>query len=173
MATKTIDRTRAKILAAAQLDHIRLFLESNDPDLSLLRSFATNWFGYVKGQPFVKKTGRVRWLNKLHPVTDAGLLQACHFHSVEASKQIGAYGEKGELVVDHAIPFACLRTRLQEGPHTNDRIQSELEEHLRLSVITRLENKRLNELKLRSALPAGKVHATARYEAAAIPLIVP
>lgn len=163
-----IDEMQAKVLAKAQIDHIRLFVASADPDLSLLRTFVTNWFAYTNGGPFLNRNGRPRWLNKFHPVKHAILLEACHLCSLEAAKLMGVTGERGDLIVDHAIPFSELRKLLDAAPKTNAGIVQCLKENLRLGVITTAENKKLDSLKLRSSMPTGRSGARARYEFAGI-----
>jgi hypothetical protein len=155
-------------LADAQIAHIQLFIRSGDPDLSMLRSFVTNWFAYTNGGPFLNRNGRPRWLNKFHPVKHAILLEACHLCSLEAAKLIGVTGDKGDLVVDHAIPFSELRKLLDAAPKTSAGIAQCLKENLCLGVITTAENKKLDSLNLRSSMPTGRSGARARYEFAGI-----
>ncbi|WP_439619366.1 hypothetical protein [Hyphomonas sp.] len=165
-----IDQAQAKVLAEAQIEHIQLFIRSEDPDLSMLRSFVTNWFAYNEGGVFLNRNGRPRWLNKFHPIKHAQLYLGCHFRSVQAARLIGSGGEEGDLVVDHAIPFSHLRKMLDVAPDTRSGIVKCLKENLRLGVITQAENKKLNDRKLRAAMPKGATSVTARYEAAGIKL---
>ncbi len=170
MARQRIDASQAKTLADAQIKHIQLFISSGDPDLSLLRSFATNWFAYENGTPFVNRNGRAKWLNKFDPVKHQELLNACHFHSVMANKLIGNSGKKGDLVVDHAIPFTCLRDFLENAPRTSAGVTRCLSDNLRLTVLTKSEDNKLNKMGLRSKMPEGQTSVTARYETAGIVL---
>jgi hypothetical protein len=165
-----IEMTGAKVLEKAQIEHILLFLKSEDPDLSLLRSFATNWFAYKNRGPFLNKNGRPKWLNKFHPVKHADLLRACDFRSLKADRLVGKSGKKGDLVVDHAIPFSCLRKLLADAPRTHAGIVKCLEDNLRLGVLTKDENSKLDAMQLRSSMPDGAAGPTARYDVAKIKL---
>src|SRR5688500_10035168 len=93
------------ILEQAYLEHILLFLRSDDPDDGLLKTLLNSWYAHHRGAPFLNDRLKPRWLSD----ASSKRLLADHLHaSSEAARQALTDGRTGDLVIDHTIPSAQL-----------------------------------------------------------------
>jgi hypothetical protein len=86
---------------------------------------------------------------------------------------IGLKRGKGQLVLDHALPFKYFQSKLIELPHvTPEAVRKVLEKEI-LVLISRSENDQLNERGLRDTMPAtwDRSDTLARYKAVGIKLV--
>lgn len=96
-------------LEEVYLEHIRLHLQSGDPDNSLLTTLVNSWFAHHKGEPFVRE-GHPLWLS------DQGSRRvlAGHLHAISlAAKAALAEDRLTDLVIDHTIPSSVIRQELR------------------------------------------------------------
>ena len=157
-------------MEATYLKYLQIYHQSKDDNGSLFRTLVDNWFGYAKAGPFLSKNDKPRWFNNPDPVKNRDALLAMDFVSCRAFRVIEGLQEDN-LVKDHAIPIKVLRSsfkNLQE-PSASD-IENFLNENYRLGVITKFEDKLLNQKKLRSKMPDSwdNIDWQARYVEAGI-----
>ncbi len=123
-----------------------------------MRTFVDNWFAYFKGGPFLNSKGNPKWFNNPDPRKEEEALSAMHSISKDAREIIN--GDKGRLMKDHSVPVRELR-ELMRGAYEEGRlseikeIKQFLEKYCCLGVITKEEDNRLNDKKLRSKIPDG------------------
>ena len=99
-------------LQTAYIQHIMNFLDGEDPNAGLLRTFLDNWFAYYMGGDFLTPTGRARWFNRGDLAKKPEAVEKFHFHSVKSRDVYKAEGRltSEPLVKDHALPVAVLIT---------------------------------------------------------------
>ena len=123
------------------LEHIRLHLQSGDPDNSLLRTLVNSWFAHHKGAPFVRD-GHPLWLS------DEGSrsVLAGQLHAISvAAKAALAEGRLKDLVIDHTIPSSVIRQELKirhaETPFDDlEDLRAFLKRHFTLALLTKHEH---------------------------------
>ena len=122
-------------------------------------------FRYIL-EDFVKHCDPSRVVPKLIPVSD------------EASKKIDrrggwSYHQKAGLTYEHAVPLSTLFNILMNCRHSKSRIEKAVKKFFFITWVTDEEDRKLNDLGLRSAMPDGWVDSMcprARYDAAGIVL---
>ena len=163
-------------LKHSYLTFIKVHIETQNPDNKLIRSFIDRWFAYKKQGNFLTKGNIERTFNKsdispnnLPEVTKDCLLNM-HFISKNALNAINSKSDM-QLVKDHAVPVKIISEMLKQVNCPSEAsIEKLLLNFYRLGVLTHEEDKTLNQLNLKSAMPNdwdGK-NVFARYEKANI-----
>lgn len=162
-------------LQKAYIKYIINFLDAEDPNAGLLRTFLDNWFGYYMGDNFLKRTGRVRWFNRGDLAKKPDALEKFHFHSVKARDIYKAEGELASepLVKDHALPVVAMMEDLKKlQPRTEEVIEKYLIDSYKVALITSKEHKQLSVAGLGSKMPEGANGDVAkRYDKVGIKLV--
>lgn len=145
-------------LKNSYLTHIKIHIESQNPDSKLIRDFADRWFAYYKQGPFLNKNNRERWFNGLHADKlsdeERNALLQMHFISKDALLAIKKQS-KTKLIKDHSIPIKKISEILlqQKGNPLEKNIEQLLLKFYSLGVITFAEDLKLNQIKLKSKMP--------------------
>jgi hypothetical protein len=137
----------------------------------LLRSFTDYWFAYHKQGPFLNSKNNPKWHNNPSSVKDKDALLGMHFISDMAFDVI-EQGSDVKIIKEHSIPINVIREILiQQKPLTITDIENILLRFYRLGVLTKEEDKVLNEKGLQSSMPASwdfNENVFSRYEVAGI-----
>ena len=158
-------------LAESYLEHILLFISSNNPDNHLFRNFIDSWFAYHKKGPFLNSNQRPRWFNNPSPVKDRPALLNMHFVSAAAFQIIETKSDT-RLIKEHSIPVSILLALLSAAkPRKLSDVENFLLRYYRLGVITKEEDNRISRLGYKSKMPTGWSKGCSvleRYEVAGI-----
>lgn len=137
------------------------------------RTLIDSWYAHHMGTGFVTKKGNVQWFNRgqlKKPSRLPAILQM-HFISRDAWEVLHSQDRTLEvaLVKDHAVPVKILFQELKKlsganSPLSLRSVENFLLERYRVGIITKDEDYRLNDKKLRSALPSHCTHAFSRYD---------
>lgn len=177
----TIDR-----LANSYLDHIRVAVEAQDFGAPF-RDFIDNWAAFASATNHHRTaSNKVIWFNNPDALRRGAMLRSLPFRSVTADNVIRLATDQPEtyrqrqlskdptvrLIVDHAVPLAVLVRKLFETDFDLSRncLKVFLERNYHLGLLTAAEDCRLNQLGLRSTMPANWDGADliARYRNAGI-----
>lgn len=160
-------------LRKAYVRYVIAFIEGNDPNDNLLRTFLDNWFAYYKGGPFLNSSGKARWFNTGDLAKKPVAARAFHFHSKQAWDVYEGRLPREPLVKDHILPLAVIRDGLKQlRPRTEEVIEQYLIDHYKVALITKEEHDCLSKEGLKSRLPEdANGEVIKRYAAVGIELI--
>ena len=155
--------------------YILMYLQNEDRDTPLFRSFVTLWDSHRRGKDFLNRAGRHQWFSYLSSRYDRGLL-TCDFVSEKAADLIRnkpslpkkELPDSARLTVDHCVPLKVLREEMKRRKWTDaSEIKSFLSRYLKIGAITREEDRKLTTAKLGSKMPHGSSFEdhSARYDA--------
>lgn len=129
-------------LENAYLKHILIFLDSDDPDTTLLVTLMNSWYAHHQGHPFLSSNGKPLWLStkKNKP------LLANHVHAISAAaKEAMSKGKYEELIIDHSVPSSVLASAIRQS-HAKGHIfdiedvQNFLKPRFTLALLTKTEH---------------------------------
>lgn len=137
---------------------IKIYIESKNPDGTLMRSFVDKWFAYKQQGNFLTKNLIERKFNKpyANKLSDAerDCLLKMHFISKDAKDAI-LNKTKTQLIKDHSVPVKIIHKQmLKKGNCSEIQIEELLTNYYSLGVLTAQEDLKLNALKLKSDMPA-------------------
>lgn len=139
-------------LERMNLEFIQIFIKYQPPK-SALRTFLDEWFAYNRGELFLSGRLGPHWYNKPDPVRHNAALRGMDFISEQAEEVLSGR-QRHELMKDHSVPIAVVRSKLFELNDTSiESIRSLLMTWYKLGVITKDEDTRLNANGLRQKMP--------------------
>ena len=140
-------------LKNSYLTHIKIFIDSQNNDKHLLRSFLDNWFSYFKKGPFLSKNNKPIWFNNPNPIKSKDALLSMHFISQSALKVINN-NLNVRLIKEHALPISVIYELLFEEKFKNEKnIEKFLINYYKLGVLTKDEDDLLSKEKLKYKMP--------------------
>ena len=140
-------------LKNSYLTHIKIFIDSQNNDKHLLRSFLDNWFAYFKKGPFLSKNNKPIWFNNPNPIKSKDALLSMHFISQSALKVINN-NLNVRLIKEHALPISVIYELLFEEKFKNEKnIEKFLINYYKLGVLTKDEDDLLSKEKLKYKMP--------------------
>jgi len=156
-------------LADAYLDHILIYLKSNERGSPPLRMFLDNWFAYSHQGPFLSPNGNPVWFNNPDPsklkVREA--LLSMHYVSKGAIDVINGDSDD-KLVKEHSVPISILKDILySKMPKNKSTLNNLLLTYYRLGVLTKTEDNLLKTNGLNSKMPKNwnsTMNVFARYD---------
>lgn len=163
-------------LKHSYLTFIKVHIETKNPDNKLIRSFIDRWFAYKKQGNFLTKGNIERTFNRsdIHPNNLSEATRDCllnmHFISKDALNAINSRSDT-QLIKDHAMPVKVISELLkQDDCPSEESVEKLLLNFYKLGVLTQEEDKVLNQLSLKSAMPNDwdGINVFARYEEAGI-----
>tara|TARA_B100000900_G_C20349543_1_gene621725 strand:- start:95 stop:628 length:534 start_codon:yes stop_codon:yes gene_type:complete len=144
-------------LKESYLRYLKIYLELQNPDGGLIRTFLDNWFAYKMKGNFLTKNNKPRWFNGLNTNklsdTHKDCLLKMNFISKDAFEAINNKSNT-RLMKDHSVPIKIIRMLLQSDLSRSEKnIEKFLNKYYRLGVLTKEEDIRLNDIKLKSDMP--------------------
>ena len=140
-------------LKNSYLTHIMIFVDSQNNDKHLLRTFIDNWFAYYKKGPFLSKNNKPLWFNNPDPFKCRDALLNMHFVSKRALDVINNNLDT-RLIKEHALPVSVIYELLYKENLKKERdVEDFLINYYRLGVLTFDEDKKLTEAKLKYKMP--------------------
>jgi len=144
-------------LRESYLRYLKIYIELQNPDGKLIRTFLDSWFAYKMKGNFLTKNNIPRWFNKLNTnkLSDAekDCLLKMNFISKNALEAI-YHKSDTYLMKDHSVPVKIIHKLLQSDLSRSEKnIEEFLNKYYRLGVLTKAEDIRLNDIKLKSDMP--------------------